>query len=105
MTELRAHENTAGQRGKSIRRRLPAGPARCRAKFLRFYPKAFRDPDYVDLERAYKWQAHERWEEQLNRAEFRSLRKAGEFREIAARAVKIEFADQSDLLIRKNGLA
>ena len=105
MTELRAHENTAGQRGKSIRRRLPAGPARCRAKFLRFYPKGFRDPDYVDLERAYKWQAHERWEEQLNRAEFRSLLKAGEFPGDCGACGQDRVADQSDLLIRKNGLA
>jgi hypothetical protein len=90
MSELRTHESIAARPGKSVRRRPSRGPARCLAKFRRFYPNAFRDADYVGLERAYKWEAHERWEEQLNRGEFRSLLKAGEFREIAARAVKIE---------------
>jgi hypothetical protein len=91
MSELRTQENVGRGQGKPTRaRRLSAGPARCRAKFLRFYRKGFRDENYIELERAYKWQAHQRWEEQLNRAEFRALLKAGEFCEIAGRAVKIE---------------
>ena len=62
----------------------------CRHKFLRFFPKGFYDDKYIAWERGYKWQAHERWREQLNRKEFQSLLKTGDFREIAARAVKIE---------------
>jgi hypothetical protein len=91
MSEVRGHENTGRQTARSRRtHRLGRGPARCRAKFLRFFPNGFRDETYLDWERGYKWRAHERWEEQLGRAEFRALLQAGEFREIAARAVKIE---------------
>lgn len=62
----------------------------CREKFLRFFPNGFRDEKYIAWERGYKWQAHEKWSEQLNRAEFQSLLQKKEFREIANRAVKIE---------------
>jgi hypothetical protein len=91
MSELRSHDQVDQSRRKSVRAsRLGRGPARCRAKFLRFFPGGFRDETYLDWERGYKEQAHERWQEQLGRAEFRALLNAGEFREIAARAVKIE---------------
>lgn len=71
---------------------LPNSPdaMRCRRKFLSFFPKGFKDEKYVAWERGYKWQAHERWSEQLNRKEFRRLLRADEFNEIANRAVKIE---------------
>ena len=91
MSEIRSHELVDQSRRKSARaRRLGRGPTRCRAKFLRFFPGGFRDETYLDWERGYKEQAHKRWQEQLGRAEFRALLNAGEFREIAARAVKIE---------------
>lgn len=63
---------------------------RCREKFLRFFPNAFEDQKYIAWERGYKWQAHERWDAQLNRPEYESLLEKGEFIEIANRAVKIE---------------
>ena len=63
---------------------------RCRRRFTKFYPGKFRDADYVALERNYKWQAHERWQQSLGRDAFRDLMEAGAFAEIAARAVKIE---------------
>lgn len=66
------------------------GAARCRDKFLRFFPDGFRDEKYVAWERGYKWQAHEKWNAQLNRAEYQSLLEKREFSEIASRAVKIE---------------
>src|SRR3954467_12900128 len=91
MSELRSHEQVDQSRRKSgPGKRLGRGPTRCRAKFLRFFPGGFRDETYLDWERGYKEQAHKRWEEQLNRDEFRALLKAGEFRKIAGRAVKIE---------------
>jgi hypothetical protein len=90
MNELSRHENAVPTAAKSSPRRLAPGPARCRAKFLRIFPGGFRDETYVAWERSYKWLAHQRWEEQLGRSEFRVLLKAGEFREIADRAVKIE---------------
>jgi hypothetical protein len=61
-----------------------------RRKFLRFFPKGFQDEKYVAWERGYKWQAHEKWNAQLNRAEYQTLLRAKEFGAIAARAVKIE---------------
>jgi hypothetical protein len=64
--------------------------ARCRRKFLRFFPGGFRDETYIDWERGYKWEAHERWEAELDRATFRSLLRQGDFSEIATRAVRIE---------------
>src|SRR3712207_338903 len=66
------------------------GAARCRRKFLRFFPGGFADEKYVAWERGYKWEAHEQWEEALNRAAHRSLLREGEFAEVAARAVRIE---------------
>jgi len=71
-------------------RRASANALACRRKFLRFFPKGFYDEKYIAWERGYKWQAHERWDQQLNRTEFQSLLKKGEFTEIGARAVKIE---------------
>jgi hypothetical protein len=77
-----------------IERRLPpqlTGPARaCRRKFLQLFPGGFRDDDYLDLEREYKWETHIHWEETLSHAEFRQLLRAKEFTEIAARAVRVE---------------
>lgn len=67
-----------------------SGPARCRRKFLRFFPGAFRDETYLDWERDYKWETHRRWQAVLNRAEFHRLLVAGEHLEIAARAVRVE---------------
>ena len=66
------------------------GAARCRRKFLRYFPGGFRDETYLDWERDYKWESHERWEEALGRSEFRRLLREGAFAEIAARAVRVE---------------
>ena len=63
---------------------------RCRRKFLRFYPEGFADPDYIGLERDYKWQAHLRWHELLAPAAYRSLLRARKYADIAAHAVKVE---------------
>lgn len=59
-------------------------------KFLKFFPRGFRDETYIDWERAYKWNAHIEWEKQLNKKEFSSLLHAGKYNEIAKRAVNIE---------------
>jgi len=70
--------------------RISESAERCRRKFLRFFPKGFYDDKYIAWERGYKWQAHERWQAQLNRVEYKSLLKKREFTEIAARAMKVE---------------
>src|SRR4051794_40252186 len=69
---------------------ISEGANRCRRKFLRFFPGGFQDEKYIAWERGYKWESHERWEEALGQAEFRRLLRAGEFIEIAARAVRVE---------------
>jgi len=63
---------------------------RCRRKFLRFFPEGFRDEKYDAWERGYKESAHQRWEETLNGAAFRSLLQARKYEEIASTAVRIE---------------
>lgn len=69
---------------------LTPAARRCRRKFLNVFPNGFRDDTYVDWERGYKWQAHERWCELLRRALFRSCLDAGEYETIAKYAVSIE---------------
>jgi hypothetical protein len=67
-----------------------SGSTRAREKFLRYFPKGFRDGTYIEWERSYKWETHERWDEALNRDEFRRLLEKGEYAEVAARAVRTE---------------
>ncbi len=66
------------------------GALRCRRKFLRQFPDGFNDPTYRDWERDYKWETHLRWQDALPRETFRRLLRDGEFKEVAARAVKVE---------------
>ena len=75
-------------RAKSVptRRAVSTPAARARRKFLRFFPEGFHDPTYLDWERDYKWETHQRWEAALGLAEFRALLRGGQHREIAARA-------------------
>jgi hypothetical protein len=63
---------------------------RCRQKFLRFFPDGFRDETYLDWERGYKYAAHRRWKEVLDRAEHRRLLRSRKFTDIADCAVRIE---------------
>jgi hypothetical protein len=63
---------------------------RCRRKFLEYFPEGFRDADYVELERGYKLETHERWNEVLGRNQFRRLLQDGRYSEVAARAVRVE---------------
>jgi hypothetical protein len=66
------------------------GANACRRKFLKYFPKGFADGTYLNWERDYKWESHERWQEALGQAEFRRLLREGAFSEIAARAVRVE---------------
>lgn len=67
-----------------------SGAEKCRKKFLRFFRKGFHDQKYVDWERGYKWEAHERWESVLERKKFRRLLDDGEHAEVARLAVNVE---------------
>jgi hypothetical protein len=66
------------------------GAERCRRKFLRFFRRGFQDPKYLDWERDYKVETHERWEESLGKTTFRRLLRAEQFEEVAARAIRVE---------------
>src|SRR4051794_41043594 len=72
------------------RKNLSPSAAKCRKKFLKFFPQGYYDETYIAWEREYKWNAHLSWEEQLNRKQFSSLLKNKDFRQIAMRAVNIE---------------
>jgi hypothetical protein len=67
-----------------------SGAEKCRKKFLRFFRKGFHDQKYVDWERGYKWEAHEKWQSTLGRETLRTLIDADESAEAARRAVNIE---------------
>ncbi len=70
---------------------MPRSPAmRARKKFLSYFPDGFRDETYVETERAFKWDAHRRWRDELGRSEPQQLLARGEFAEAATRAVRIE---------------
>lgn len=87
---VRHRQRKAGARdGERFLTRTPSA-IRCRRTFLRFFPGGFEDKTYLDWERNYKWEAHQRWEEALGRSAFRGLLDAKRFSEIAARAVQIE---------------
>ena len=58
--------------------------------FLRIFPEGFRDTDYLDFERDYKVEAHQRWRMGLPQERFRELLGEGRHAEIAAIAVRIE---------------
>jgi hypothetical protein len=93
-----ANTQTTFTRGAAVRptarrarRAQPSSAAeRCRRRFLRYFPDGFRDTDYVELERGYKWATHERWQSLLDRDSMERLLREGEFAEIAARAVRVE---------------
>lgn len=59
-------------------------------KFLRLCPGGFSDPKFLKDERSYKLDAHEKWNELLNREEFNRLLEKEQYQEICRRAVQIE---------------
>lgn len=74
----------------SLTRALTPQAVRCRRKFLRFFPGGFADETYIDWERGYKWEAHERWMERLAPDAYRELLDAGRFADITEHAVRVE---------------
>jgi hypothetical protein len=80
ITGRRASTNT------TFRARL----SKARRKFLRAFPGGFRDQDYLEWERNYKWRAHLEWQKALTPDLFEELIKRGEHRRIAKAAIGIE---------------
>ena len=64
--------------------------ARCRRRFLRFFPDGFSDETYLEWERNYKADAHAQWREALSQSTLRALLKADDALEIVSRMVRIE---------------
>jgi hypothetical protein len=64
--------------------------AKHKKRFLRFFPDAFRDERYIAWERTYKWESHKLWDRLLNKDEYKSLLRKGDFEEIANRALQVE---------------
>jgi hypothetical protein len=67
-----------------------SGSERARRKFLGYFPGGFRDETFLAWERDYKWTAHEQWTAALDPKKFKTLLGQGNFKEIAANAVRIE---------------
>lgn len=74
-----------------VKKRLnPKALARHTRRFLRFFPKAFRDQRYLDWEHDYKWESHKLWNQLLHEDEFKKLLRQREYIEIAQRALRVE---------------
>lgn len=71
---------------------------RCRRKFLRIFPGGFGDPDYIELERGYKVDAHERWKATLPLEVFRGLLEAERYEDIASQAISVESRARHSML-------
>ena len=74
----------------SVKQRSASAQERCWKWFTRFFPRGFKDSKYVAWERDYKLQAHEQWQDSLNKGNFRKLLKEERFEEIASTAIRIE---------------
>jgi hypothetical protein len=64
--------------------------AKHRKRFLRFFPRAFKDQRYIDWEVTYKMTAHDLWAELLNEGDYRALLASRDYEEIAGRALRVE---------------
>jgi len=59
-------------------------------RFLRFFPKGFKDPKYFAWERGYKWEAHTGFLDALNKKNFEQMLAGRKFAEIAATCLRLE---------------
>jgi hypothetical protein len=71
---------------------IEPGKARAtsRRKFLRVFPQGFADPKYLAWERDYKWEAHQQWQETLDKKTFSALLAEKDFPAISQRAMAVE---------------
>ena len=64
--------------------------AEAKRRFLAKFPLGFADPAYQEAERNLKVEAAERWAREMSREQLEPLLAAGEFSEVAQRAMQIE---------------
>jgi hypothetical protein len=96
----REEHRSSNERGVRERKPMEKSPkrkaldakalAKHKKRFLRFFPKAFRDQRYIDWERTYKWEAHKLWVELLNQEDYKTLLRGRDYPEIATRALQVE---------------
>ncbi len=72
--------------------------AASKRRFREIFPGGFADETYLDWERAYKWEAHELWNEKLGKKELERLLAAGAEVEIARRAIEVYYKPKLNLL-------
>lgn len=76
--------------------------------FTKKFPYAFNDEKYLLNERKSKWSAHERWQEALNKTEFKRLFENKEYLEIVTRALDVvknsELVPDNDLIKLNNAI-
>jgi len=89
---------STGKQESPAARQRDSGAERCRRKFLRAFPGGFRDPTYLEWERDYKVEAHQRWEAALPEERFRELLQQERHEDIAATAVRIEQQTRHSML-------
>jgi hypothetical protein len=89
-TAPRTTSSPPGRIGSSGPSATCPGAERCRRKFLKAFPGGFRDATYLDWERDYKVEAHQRWMNALAEERFRELLSQGRHEDIAATAVRVE---------------
>src|SRR5688572_20996974 len=77
----------AQRKAREPRKDSSTGAARCRRKFLKYFPEGFRDEDYLSLERNYKVKAQERWLAGLAEPDFKALLDKRAYEDIPARAL------------------
>jgi hypothetical protein len=75
-----------------------SGPLRCRRKFLSYFPRGFRDAEYLALEREYKVETHLRWQELLAEDTFAALLREKRYGEIASRAIRVEQSSRHSMI-------
>lgn len=63
---------------------------KCFQKFLKAFPRGFSDSNFLSWERDYKWQAHERWQAELNQKEFKKLMTDRDYDVVTMRALAVE---------------
>src|SRR5688572_16994055 len=71
-------------------RAMSASAQRARRKFLRFFTGGFSDGTYLYWERNYRWDAHDRFCQELRRSCLRTLIDAGEYEQVVKHAVTVE---------------
>ena len=77
-------------KGKGASVKSTVTQAEAKRRFLTKFPLGFQDPAYRAAERDVKVEASERWAREMGRGQLEPLLGAGEFAEIAQRAMQIE---------------